>query len=148
MLHVMEGFTFFTRKAVQLTAEEEAMFTGAEDEEDENDDHHNAEDMYFDCKFDYTRNYGESIAVMTSISCYATMHPTMMFFGSVYFGIKYFVDKYQITNQYSKPHVQYGRRARTTTIYILWSQVCAQFMNAIWFLIVTPDMMDVGLFCL
>ena len=32
-------------------------------------------------KFDYTRNYGESMAVHTSISCYALMHPSMMWLG-------------------------------------------------------------------
>jgi hypothetical protein len=149
MLHVMEGVGFFTRKARQLTAEEEGSFQGAEDAEDEEDDLHISEGNHFlNCKFDYTRNYGESIAVMTSISCYATMHPTIMFFGAFYFAIKSFVDKYQITNQYSRPHVQYGRRARTTTIAILYSQTVAQYLNSVYFLVLADDMADVGLVCL
>ena len=145
-LHVMEGVKFFTRKGKPLTAEQEAKFQGAEDEEDDGDGHEQAE-QYLNCKFDYTRNYGESMAVHTSISCYALMHPSMMWLGWMYFAIKYFVDKYQITNQYSRPHVQYGRRARTTTIYILWSQACAQFLNAVYFMVLADDMMDVGVFC-
>ena len=63
----------------------------------------------------------------------------MMLLGSSYYAIKYYVDKYQITNQYSKPHVQYGRRARTTTIYILWAQTVAQWINVAHHMIVTQD---------
>ena len=63
----------------------------------------------------------------------------MMLLGSSYYGIKYYVDKYQITNQYSKPHVQYGRRARTTTIYILWAQTVAQWLNVMYHMLLTKD---------
>lgn len=94
---------------------------------------------FFSDKFDYTRNYAESIAVFTSICTYSTMHPTMFLLGSSYYAIKYYVDKYQITNQYSKPHVQYGRRARTTTIYILWAQTIGQYLNAMFHLVLTGD---------
>ncbi len=150
MLHAMEGFGYFTRKAKPLTAEEEGTFQGAEDLEDDEEELHADEgNRFLNCKFDYTRNYGESIAVMTSISCYAVMHPTIMFFGSIYFLIKYFVDKYQICNQYSRPQLQYGRRARTTTIVILASQVMAQYFNSVYFLVLAPEgMQGVGLLCL
>ena len=150
MLHVMEGASFFTRKANALTAEQESTFQGAEDLEDEEDDVHTvADNRFLNCKFDYTRNYGESIAVMASISVYAVMHPTIMFFGSLYFLIKHFVDKYQICNQYSRPQVQYGRRARTTTIVILMSQLMAQYFNSFYFLVLAPDGWNgVGLVCL
>ena len=53
-------------------------------------------EQYLNCKFDYTRNYGESMAVHTSISCYALMHPSMMWLGWMYFAIKYFVDNRRI----------------------------------------------------
>merc|ERR1712072_220946 len=143
-LHVLEGLKFFTRKAHTLTPEEEAQFDGAEDEEDDEELHDDEADQYFNDKFDYTRNYGESIAVLTSIATYATMHPSMMFLGSTYYGFKYYVDKYQITNQYSKPRVQYGRRARSTTIYILWAQTLAQFYNSIYFMFLDGDMVIGG----
>ena len=90
-LHVLEGLKFFTRKAHTLTPEEEAQFDGAEDEEDDEELHDDEADQYFNDKFDYTRNYGESIAVLTSIATYATMHPSMMFLGSTYYGFKYYV---------------------------------------------------------
>jgi hypothetical protein len=138
-IHVLEGLSFFSRKAHTLDDEELAKFESAEDEEDEEELIEDEADKFFSDKFDYTRNYAESIAVFTSIATYATMHPTMMLLGSVYFAIKYYVDKYQITNQYSKPHVQYGRRARSTTIYILWSQAIGQWLNAIYHLVLTDE---------
>lgn len=139
MLHVLEGLSFFSRKAHTLDDEELSRFDGAEDEEDEESLLEDEADKFFSDKFDYTRNYAESIAVFTSIAVYATMHPSMMLLGSSYYAIKYYVDKYQITNQYSKPYVQYGRRARTTTIYILWAQTIAQWINAAHHLVVTQD---------
>jgi hypothetical protein len=138
-LHVLEGLSYFTRKAHTLDDEELAEFDGAEDEEDEEELIEDEADKFFSDKFDYTRNYAESIAVFTSIAVYSTMHPTMMLLGSSYYTIKYYVDKYQITNQYSKPHVQYGRRARTTTIYILWAQTVAQWINVAHHMVVTQD---------
>jgi hypothetical protein len=138
-IHVLEGLSFFSRKAHTLDDEELAKFESAEDEEDEEELIEDEADKFFSDKFDYTRNYAESIAVFTSIAVYSTMHPTMMLLGSVYFAIKYYVDKYQITNQYSKPHVQYGRRARSTTIYILWSQAIGQWLNAIYHLVLTDE---------
>eukprot|EP01044_Picomonas_judraskeda_P002577 COSAG03_NODE_188_length_10927_cov_5.525028_9_plen_785_part_00 len=138
-LHVLEGLSYFNRKAHTLDDEELSKFESAEDEEDEELAMEDEADRFFSDKFDYTRNYAESIAVFTSIAVYSTMHPTMMLLGSSYYGIKYFVDKYQITNQYSKPHVQYGRRARTTTIYILWAQTIAQWLNTLHHLVLTGD---------
>ena len=138
-LHVLEGLSWFTRKAHTLDDVELSKFESAEDEEDEEIALEDEADKFFSDKFDYTRNYAESIAVFTSIAVYSTMHPTMMILGSSYYAIKYYVDKYQITNQYSKPHVQYGRRARTTTIYILWAQTIAQWLNAAHHLIITQD---------
>ena len=138
-LHVLEGLSFFSRKAHTLDDEELSKFESAEDEEDEEFALEDDADKFFSDKFDYTRNYAESIAVFTSIAVYSTMHPTMMLLGSSYYAIKYYVDKYQITNQYSKPHVQYGRRARTTTIYILWAQTVAQWLNALHHLLLTED---------
>jgi hypothetical protein len=138
-IHLLEGLSYFTRKAHTLDDRELAQFVGAEDEEDEEELIEDEADKFFSDKYDYTRNYAESIAVFTSICTYSTMHPTMMLLGSIYFGIKYFVDKYQITNQYSKPHVQYGRRARTTTIYILWAQTLGQWLNVIYYLLLSED---------
>ena len=138
-LQCLNGLSFFTRKAHTLEDSELAEFDGAEDEEDEEELLEDEADQHFSDKFDYTRNYAESIAVFTSICTYATMHPTMFLLGSSYYGIKYYVDKYQITNQYSKPHVQYGRRARTTTIYILWAQTIGQWLNAFYHLLLTGD---------
>ena len=138
-IHLLEGMSYFTRKAHTLDDRELAQFVGAEDEEDEEELIEDEADKFFSDKYDYTRNYAESIAVFTSICTYSTMHPTMMLLGSIYFAIKYFVDKYQITNQYSKPHVQYGRRARTTTIYILWAQTLGQWLNVIYYLLLSED---------
>eukprot|EP01043_Picozoa_sp_COSAG02_P003783 COSAG02_NODE_95_length_37416_cov_60.512742_14_plen_831_part_00 len=138
-LQTLGGLSYFSRKAHTLDDEELSKFESAEDEEDEEFALEDEADKFFSDKFDYTRNYAESIAVFTSICVYSTMHPTMMILGSSYYGIKYYVDKYQITNLYSKPHVQYGRRARTTTIYILWAQTIAQWLNAANHLILTQD---------
>ena len=67
----------------------------------------------------------------------------------MYFLVKLFVDKYQICNQYSRPLLQYSRRARTTTIVILMSQLMAQYFNSFYFLVLAPEgMQGVGLLCL
>ena len=36
----------------------------------------------------YSKAYGESIAIFTTVSYYATMHPLIMLCGSVYFYVK------------------------------------------------------------
>ena len=40
--------------------------------------------------------------------------------------------------------MQYGRRARSTTIYILWAQTLAQFYNSIYFMFLDGDMVIGG----
>eukprot|EP01050_Picozoa_sp_SAG11_P001516 SAG11_NODE_66_length_18786_cov_13.533255_3_plen_649_part_00 len=145
MFHVFEGLAFVARPAHTLTMEEEAKFNSAEDEDENEDAHDEDADKYFCDKFSYSRNYGESIGVFTSICYYQTMHPTILACGAFYYIVKMYVDKYQITSQYSRPHIQYGRRARTTTTYILTAFTCGQLGNAIYFLILTDGMADVGI---
>lgn len=145
MIHVTEGLAFFTRAGKTLTAEEEAKFTSAEDEEEAEDEDELNADEFFSEKFDFTRNYGETIGVFTSMQYYQVMHPTILWCGFCYFALKGMIDKYQICNQYSIAHVQYGRRARTTTYYILWSLTIGQFGNALYWCVLMDDSLSVGI---
>jgi hypothetical protein len=144
MMHVMEGLSFFTRSGHTLTLEEEEKFDGAEDEDDDEDKIKSKADDFFNDKFSFSRNYGEGIGVFTSICYYQVMHPTILLCGAFYYFIKLYVDKYQITNQYTRPHIQYGRRARSTSIYILTAMTFGQIGNVVWFCFLADDMLDVG----
>jgi hypothetical protein len=68
-----------------------------------------------------------------SVSYYQTMHPTILLCGAVYYSAKFYIDKYQITNQYSRGHIQYGHRARTTSLYLVWSMAIGQIGNVVYF---------------
>lgn len=140
-----KGLLFFTRPGHTLTKEEESKFAGAEEEEDDEEKIADAADEFFNDKFNYSRNYGETIGVFTSICYYQVMHPTILLCGSFYYMAKFYVDKYQITNQYTRPHLQYGRRARSTTTYILTAMTIGQLGNVIFFIFLVDDMLDVGL---
>jgi hypothetical protein len=140
MLHVLEGLSYFTRTGHSLTEEEEGKFKSAEDKEDEDADHEDAKDDFFDDKFDFSRNYGETIGVFTSLCYYQVMHPTILLCGAIYYQYKFYVDKYQITNQYTKPKIQYGGRARTTTTYILYAMVVGQLGNVIYYVLLVEDL--------
>jgi hypothetical protein len=63
MLHMFEGLGKFTRRTHLLTEEEAAVFKCAEDEEDEDLDHEVHMDRFFSEKFDFSRNYAETLAV-------------------------------------------------------------------------------------
>lgn len=139
MIHVMEGASFFPRTTHTLTAKEEAKFTSAEDEDEDDQAESDSKDKFFCDKFDFTRNYGETIGVFTSICYYQVMHPTILFCGFAYYMAKFYIDKYQICCQYSKGHIQYGRRARTTTTYILWSMTIGQVCNVVYYCLLTGD---------
>ena len=103
-----------------------------------------AKDDFFDDKFDFSRNYGETIGVFTSLCYYQVMHPTILLCGAIYYAAKYNIDKYQITNQYSKAPIQFGRRSRTTTLYLFWSMIIGQIGNVIYYGFIAHDL-KVGL---
>ena len=65
------------------------------------------EDPHFSDHFDYTKNYAESLALFSSMSYYAIMHPTILPCAAVYFYTKYAIDKYQITQQYTRARIQF-----------------------------------------
>jgi len=100
-----------------------------------------AADAFFNNKFNYSRNYAESTAVFGAASYYCISCPLMMYFASVYFFGKYMIDKYQIVHQYSKPHFAYGRRARSTTTYLLTSMVAGRVGDPIYFLYISPNIL-------
>lgn len=79
--------------------------------------------------------------MFTSICYYQVMHPTILVCGAIYYLTKMYVDKYQICCQYSKPRIQYGRRARTTTTYIFWSLTVGQMGNCVYYLFLVPDLL-------
>eukprot|EP01047_Picozoa_sp_COSAG01_P021669 COSAG01_NODE_1263_length_10996_cov_70.459117_3_plen_658_part_00 len=139
MIHLFEGVKFFTRQGKSLTVEELDEFRSAEDEEDADAEKSTAMDDFYHDKFDFSRNYGETIGVFTSICYYQVMHPTILFCGCVYYATKYIIDKYQITKQYSKPRVQYGGRARTTTKYLFWSMAIGQVGNIVHYMLLVED---------
>ena len=145
MAHVMEGLSFFTRPAHTLTKDEEEKIQSAEDEEDAHEKVEDKADPHYCDKFSYSRNYGESIGVFTSICYYQCMHPTILLCGSFYYIIKMYVDKYQITNQYTRPHIQFSGRARTTTTYIFTAMTLGQIGNVIYFGILVDGMLDVAI---
>ena len=91
MAHVLEGTSFFTRPGHTLTKEEESKFAGAEEEEDDEEKIADAADEFFNDKFNYSRNYGETIGVFTSICYYQVMHPTILLCGSFYYMAKFYV---------------------------------------------------------
>ena len=82
------------------------------------------------------------------------MHPTILVCGALYYAAKFYVvrcgqqrmnctkltltlacqDKYQICCQYTKPRIQYGRRARTTTTYIFWSMTIGCIGNLVYYM--------------
>ena len=90
-------------------------------------------DRFFSDHFDFSKNYGESLAIFTAISCFATMHPSIMLCGATYFYAKYYIDMYQITRQYSRSPIQYSNRASSTTHILLWSAVIANVFNFLYF---------------
>ena len=139
MIHVLEGVKFFPRSTHQLKDEEQDQFNSAEDEDEDDKSNENGKDKFFNDKFDFSRNYGETIGVFASICYYQVMVPTILFCGFCYYGAKFYADKYQICCQYSKAHIQYGRRARTTTTYILMSMFIGQIGNVVYYLILAED---------
>lgn len=136
--HAFEGVKFIRRPTASLTAAQAADLTSAEAQEDIDDAMHE-DDPFFNNKFDYTRNYSESLAVFSVVCYYGAMHPLIMPAGSLYYLIKGKIDKMQIETQYSKPSLQYGRRARTTTKYLLCSVAIGTIGNAIYYLSIAPQ---------
>jgi hypothetical protein len=147
---MLEGVKFFRRPNHVLTAEEQMTLNSAEDEEDL-DVVSEEKDEYFNDQYDFSKNYGESIAIFTAISYYALMHPCIMPCGAVYYYTKYLIDKYEVTQQFSKSRIQYGRRARSTTRLLLTSMVVGTIGNIVHFGWIQPDpaMVDLHLviFC-
>ena len=96
-------------------------------------------DKHFSNRFDYTRNYGETIGIFAAISYYAVQYPPIMICGALYYAVKYRIDMYQIKMQYSRPLFQYGRRARTTSRFLLLGMVIGQMGNVFFLLVVEPN---------
>ena len=69
MIHMLEGLKYFTRAGHTLTVVEEDEFTSAEDEEENDKKHSDGNDVFYHDKFDFSRNYGETIGVFTSMCC-------------------------------------------------------------------------------
>ena len=66
---MLEGLKYFTRAGHTLTVVEEDKFTSAEDEEENDQNYSDGNDVFYNDKFDFSRNYGETIGVFTSICC-------------------------------------------------------------------------------
>ena len=132
--HWCEGLKFF-RRPISVTDEDsaEAVFHSAEEMDDDDDAIECAADAFFNNHFNFSRNYAESTAVFGAASYYAINTPLIQFFAIIYFGGKYALDKYQIVHQYSKPHFAFGRRARSTTTYLLTSMVAGRSGDMIYF---------------
>ena len=96
--HMLEGLTKFRRASKEQSEEERCAKRSAEDEEDMlyHAEHEAEHDEFFSDEFDYSKNYGETIAIFTAVSYYATMHPLIMLCASIYFYVKYVIDKYQV----------------------------------------------------
>ena len=73
-MHMLEGLKFFRRKSKEVTTASRAKILSAEDEDELTAEH----DEFFSDHFDFSKNYGESLAIFTAISCFATMHPSIM----------------------------------------------------------------------
>lgn len=61
-----------------------------------------------------------------------------MLFSAIYYIAKWGIDKYQIVHQYSKPHFAYGRRARATTTYMLFSMAVGRIGDVIYYMAIRP----------
>eukprot|EP01047_Picozoa_sp_COSAG01_P022542 COSAG01_NODE_1341_length_10644_cov_6.517728_7_plen_603_part_00 len=97
--HMLEGIGKFRRASQVITEEERAAAANsAEDEEDYIENKHREEghDEFFSDHFDFTKNYGETLAIFTATSYYAVMHPLIMPVGALYFKTKHLIDKYQV----------------------------------------------------
>ena len=126
--HMMEGAKFFRRPNHVLTAEEQMKLASAEDEEDDEAVTEETDDFFND-QYDFSKNYGETIAIFTAVSYYSLMHPAIMPCGAIYYYVKYVIDKYEVTRQFSRSRIQYGRRARSTTRLILTAMVLGTLGN-------------------
>ena len=144
--HMLEGVKYFRRPNIELGAAEQLKLNSAEDEEDL-DVIAEEKDEYFNDRYDFSKNYGESIAIFTAISYYSLMHPCIMPVGAVYYYTKYLIDKYEVTQQFSKSRIQYGRRARSTTRLILTSMVVGTIGNIVHYGWIQPDAAMFDLHC-
>lgn len=122
-VRVMEGVGSFFRPTQEIHVED--LGDAAEEEDPEfvqlvrHDSYHNA-------TFDYSRQYGESLALFAMAHVYAVACPPMMFFCGAWFMAKYAVDKYILAKHYSRARISYGRRARMITKWTLSSVVIGQ----------------------
>merc|ERR1711865_1031112 len=71
-----------------------------------------------------------------------------MLCGSVYFYVKYVIDKYQVTRQYSKSPIQYGQRSRSTTHLLFNAGYVGQLGNVFYWNYCVPDTyVGIGMWC-
>jgi hypothetical protein len=134
-MHLFEGAKFFRRKSVEVPTEHRSKILSAEDEDELDEEH----DDFYSTHFDFSKNYGETLAIFTSCNAWTLMHPIMLPCGALYFYAKLYIDMYQITRQYSRPAIQYSGRAKSTTHIMLMSLVVTNFINWWYFKEMEPN---------
>jgi hypothetical protein len=128
-LRVLAGYDFFFRPTREITPSEYGSAA-------EEDDRKNLllqtltvfkPDKYYEDSFDYSRQYGETIALFCIVQVYAISVPLIIPISSCWFMAKYVADKYILARQYSRARISYGRRARMITKWTILSVVIGQF---------------------
>lgn len=132
-MHLFEGAKFFRRKSHD--SEDRSKILSAEDEDELEADH----DEFYSDHFDFSKNYGETLAIFTSCNAWTLMHPSMLLCGAAYFFIKMKIDMYCITRQYSRPSIQFSGRAKATTRIMLLSVVISNVINLWYFVYMEHD---------
>jgi len=132
-MHLFEGAKFFRRKSHD--SEDRSKILSAEDEDELEADH----DEFYSDHFDFSKNYGETLAIFTSCNAWTLMHPSMLLCGAAYFFFKMKIDMYCITRQYSRPSIQFSGRAKATTKIMLLSVVISNVINLWYFVYMEHD---------
>ena len=135
-LRVLNGVGSFFRPTREIAV---ADLGDAAEEEDSEFAKAVQHDEYHNAHFDYSRQYGESLALFAMAHVYAIACPPMMFLCGAWFMAKYAVDKYILAKHYSRARISYGRRARMITKYTLSSVVIGQVCAWQLFLIIGRD---------
>ena len=125
---VLDGVALFYRPTREVASDE--MGEAAE-EEDADFIASVKHDVFHDANFDFSRQYGESLALFAMAHVYAVACPLMIFLCAIYFVVKYAVEKYILARHYSRPRISYGRRARMVTKYTMSSVVLGQWCTVI-----------------
>ena len=122
-LRVLEGVGFFFRPTQETSV---AELGDAAEEEDAEYARAVQHDEYHNAHFDYSRQYGETLALFAMAHVWAIACPPIMLLCGSWFMAKYAVDKYILAKHYSRARISYGRRARMITKWTLASVVIGQ----------------------